>query len=209
MKLICDYSTQKNLDLLTQAYRLRHKVFVEEMGWHDLRKPDGLEIDQFDTEDAVNMFLVEGGEVIGYQRMLSTLRPHLLSHVFPHLCDVEAPTGPDVWELTRFCTERNGDKEREKMIRREMLHAAVAWGLENGVDRFLFESDPYRMLQMLHLHFRIVPLGVPHKIDGEDVIACVAHFNSATLRRLDELRRNSNVTFIRTDGFNRQFTKAV
>ena len=33
---------------MEQAYRLRHNVFVDEMGWEDLRKPDGREIDQFD-----------------------------------------------------------------------------------------------------------------------------------------------------------------
>ena len=33
---------------MEQAYRLRHAVFVEEMGWNDLKRPDGREIDQFD-----------------------------------------------------------------------------------------------------------------------------------------------------------------
>ena len=39
-------------DEMERAYRLRHQVFVEEMGWTDLAKPDGREIDQFDDKHA-------------------------------------------------------------------------------------------------------------------------------------------------------------
>ena len=35
-------------DAMEQAYRLRHSVFVDEMGWHNLKRPDGREIDQFE-----------------------------------------------------------------------------------------------------------------------------------------------------------------
>ena len=55
---------------MAQVFRLRHKVFVEEMGWKALAKPDGREIDQFDTKHAVHMLYLEGGEVLGYQRLL-------------------------------------------------------------------------------------------------------------------------------------------
>jgi predicted GNAT family N-acyltransferase len=59
-------------DEMEQAYRLRHRIFVEEMKWSDLAKPDGREIDQFDDEHAVHMLYVESGKVLGYQRMLPT-----------------------------------------------------------------------------------------------------------------------------------------
>ena len=68
-------------DEMEQAYRLRHKVFVEEAKWIDLAKPDGREIDQFDNQHAVHMLYVDDGKVLGYQRMLPTTRPHLLSDV--------------------------------------------------------------------------------------------------------------------------------
>ena len=68
-------------DEMEQAYRLRHRIFVEEMKWSDLAKPDGREIDQFDDEHAVHMLYVENGKVLGYQRMLPTTRPHLLSEL--------------------------------------------------------------------------------------------------------------------------------
>ena len=98
-------------DEMEQAYRLRHQVFVKEMGWTDLAKPDGREIDQFDDKHAVHMLYIEEGKVLGYQRMLPSTRPHLLSEVMPELCEVERPVGAHIWEWTRFCVAR---ERREK-----------------------------------------------------------------------------------------------
>lgn len=53
------------------ALRLRHRVFVEEKKWMALDRGDGLELDQFDTADAVHMLDIDpNGAVLGYQRML-------------------------------------------------------------------------------------------------------------------------------------------
>ena len=62
-------------DEMEQAYRLRHQVFVEEMGWDELAKPDGREIDQFDNKHAVHMLYIEQGKVLGYQRLLALDAP--------------------------------------------------------------------------------------------------------------------------------------
>ena len=93
-------------DEMEQAFRLRYRVFVEERGWRALAKPDGREIDQFDNEHAVHMLYIEHGTVLGYQRMLPTTRPHLLSEVMPELCEGEHPVGAHIWEWIRFCVER-------------------------------------------------------------------------------------------------------
>ncbi|TJX58638.1 MAG: GNAT family N-acetyltransferase, partial [Mesorhizobium sp.] len=41
-------------DLWEAVHRLRYQIFVEEMGWEDLRRPDGFEVDQFDHDEAVH-----------------------------------------------------------------------------------------------------------------------------------------------------------
>lgn len=79
---------------LDQSFRLRHKVFVEEKGWEDLRRENGRETDRFDDEHAVHMLYIEDGRVIGYQRMLPSTRPHILSEILPELCEGERPVGP-------------------------------------------------------------------------------------------------------------------
>ncbi|RUZ56377.1 acyl-homoserine-lactone synthase, partial [Mesorhizobium sp. M7A.F.Ca.US.007.01.1.1] len=88
-------------DLWEAVHRLRYKIFVEEMGWDDLRRPDGLELDQFDHDEAVHQIVIRGGEVAGYQRMLPTTRPHLLTEVLTDLSEGTPPSGPNIWELTR------------------------------------------------------------------------------------------------------------
>ena len=72
--------------LLDEAMRLRHKVFVEEKGWSRLRRPDGRDIDEFDTPATVYHVAVVNGEVAGTQRFNPTMGPHLLSEVHPDLC---------------------------------------------------------------------------------------------------------------------------
>jgi acyl-homoserine lactone synthase len=177
-------------DEMEQAYRLRHRVFAEEMGFHELAKPDGREVDQFDTKHAVHMLYTERGQVLGYQRLLPSTRPHLLSDVMPELCEVERPVGAHIWEWSRFCVERS---KREKgravcPITNNLLSAAVEWGLECGISKLIIEINPTWVLRMVQLHFQPMPLGLPRKIHGRDVIAVTATFDWRTLERLRELR---------------------
>jgi acyl-homoserine lactone synthase len=177
---------------MEQAYRLRHQVFVKEMGWTDLAKPDGREIDQFDDKHAVHMLYIEDGKVLGYQRFLPSTRPHLLSEIMPELCEGERPVGAHVWEWTRFCVER-GRREQGRAvcpITNMLLTAAVEWGLECGISQLIVQTNPTWLLRMVQLHFRPMPLGLPRMIGGEDIIAVTATFDSRTLDRLREMRGN-------------------
>lgn len=185
-----DYLYREEME---QAYRLRHQVFVKEMGWSDLEKPDGREIDQFDDKHAVHMLYVEEGKVLGYQRFLPSTRPHLLSEIMPELCEGERPVGAHVWEWTRFCVER-GHREQGRAIcpiTNMLLTAAVEWGLECGISQLIVQTNPTWLLRMVQLHFRPTPLGLPRMIGGEDIIAVTATFDERTLDRLREMRGNN------------------
>lgn len=179
---------------MNDAFRLRHRVFVEEKGWIDLRREDGHETDRFDDEHAVHMLYVEGGRVIGYQRMLPTTRPHLLSDIMPELCEGERPVGPNTWEWTRYCVEQ-GHRERGRMlspVANSLLSGIVQWGLDTGVDTIVIEMNPLWLLRLVQLHFRVTPLGVPHLINGEETVAVTARFDEGTLDRLRETRSVSS-----------------
>jgi N-acyl-L-homoserine lactone synthetase len=70
------------------------------------RRPDGREIDQFDTDACVHIVGVEDHEVVSYTWLLPTTSPHLLSHVYPGmLAGATAPTGPDIWQWTRCAVD--------------------------------------------------------------------------------------------------------
>jgi acyl-homoserine lactone synthase len=178
---------------MEQAHRLRHQVFVEEMGWTNLAKPDGREIDQFDDKHAVHMLYIEHGRALGYQRLLPSTRPHLLSEIMPQLCEGERPVGPHIWELTRHCVER-GHREKTcgiaSLIANILLSGLVEWGLKHGVSSVIVEIEPITLLRLIQLHFRPLALGLPIRIAGRDTIAVILTFDWRTLERLRETRGN-------------------
>ena len=180
-------------DEMEQAYRLRHRVFVDEMKWTDLAKPDGREIDQFDNEHAVHMLYIDDGKVHGYQRMLPSTRPHLLSDVLPQLCEDERPVGTHIWEWTRYCVEP-AHRERGRAlspVANALLSGIVEWGLESGISTIIIEMNPLWLLRLVQLHFRTIPLGLPQRIGDQDVVAITATFDYRTLSRLREMRGDS------------------
>lgn len=90
-------------------YRHRYKVFYERLGWQ-VSVADGREIDQFDDEDSVYVLTADQSDtVLGGWRLRSTMRPYMLSHVFPQLLHgTEAPQDRSIWEISRFAVESTG-----------------------------------------------------------------------------------------------------
>lgn len=185
---------------MDQAYRLRHKVFVEELGWENLRKPDGREIDQFDTKYAVNMLYIEGEKVLGYQRLLPSTRPHLLSEIMPELCEVERPVGAHIWEISRHCVapgHRAGGRFANP-VANALGTALVEWGLECGISKYIIEIDPMGVLPLIQLHFQPMPLGLPKTINSKDMMAITLTFDGRTLERLREMRGSRRRALVET-----------
>jgi acyl-homoserine lactone synthase len=86
---------------LLAHFRLRHEIYVVERNWTNLARPDGLERDQFDNEDATYILASENGQITGGSRLVPTTRPHLLSEVFPYLASVRGlPKPADIYEWT-------------------------------------------------------------------------------------------------------------
>lgn len=192
--------TNRNIDgyraQLDDAFRLRHKVFVEEKGWSDLYREDGRETDRFDDDHAVHMLYIEADRVIGYQRMLPTTRPHLLSDVLTELCEGDRPVGANIWEWTRYCVEP-AHRERGRMlspVANALLSGIVEWGLETGVDTIVIEMNPLWLLRLVQLHFRVMPLGLPKMIGNEETLAVTASFDKRTLSRLREMRTSTRLS---------------
>lgn len=188
--IITSHNAHRHRQELNQAFRLRHRVFVEEKGWTDLHSEDGRETDRFDDEHAVHMLHISDDRVIGYQRMLPTTRPHILSDVLPELCEGERPMATHIWEWTRYCVEP-GYRERGRMlspVANVLLSGIVEWGLAMNVNTIVIEMNPLWLLRLVQLHFRVTPLGIPRMIGGEETVAVTAAFDERTLDRLREVR---------------------
>lgn len=170
------------LDLL---YQLRHKIFVEERGWKDLWKPDGREIDQFDNAAAIHFGVFRDGKPVGYQRLLPTVGPHLLTEVYPWLCETrDIPRGPHIIEWGRTCVAkeyRGGG--RPNRISAELFLAFLEYCLPRGITECSGQSDQAYISGFLQLGFDIEPLGLPTHIDDGPVMAVLMRFSEATLEK--------------------------
>ena len=188
--VISGADTDQYPQLFDQVYRLRHQVFVEEMGWEDLRSPDAKERDQFDDHHAVHHLCVRDNLVVGYQRMLPTTRPHLLSEIFPQLCVGTSPRGPGIYELTRYCVASAHREGRRGVgsVGSELIAGLVEWGLQAGVHKAIIEFEPMWVLRAMQLQFLARPLGLQTKIGDQNIVATELTFNEHTLETIRAFR---------------------
>lgn len=102
IRLITGTADPRHQDLLEEHYRLRHDIFVVERGWAALARPDGREIDAYDTPQAVYVLAIDKGHAVGGYRFLPTSGPHLLQDRYSHLVEEAVPRGLEVHEWSRF-----------------------------------------------------------------------------------------------------------
>ncbi len=180
----------RHASLMERVFRFRHKIFVEEKRWEDLRHPDGLERDRFDDEHAVHQVCLNGDEIVGYQRLLPTTRPHLLTDVLQDLCRQKPPRGRRIFEWTRFCVApgRRELRPHGDSPFLELAQGVVEWGMANRVDTVTAAIDWRLMVIAMQLRFFVRPLGFPKRVGRDEVVALRMSFDAETLATLREAR---------------------
>lgn len=190
IQIITAAEIEQNRDLMEQAWRLRHKIFVEEMGWSAIARDDKREIDEFDDEHATHLLAVEDDEVVGYSRLLPTSRPYVLSTHLPQLCEVDPPCSPHIVEWSRIgvagSVRTSGRRLNPTAL--AILTAIVEWGLPRGIKGFVSEMPTSWLLRLLQLHIHALPLGLPQMIDAVEIVAVNAGFDLRSLHQLQKMR---------------------
>ena len=96
---------------LSEMHRQRKVVFVDRAGW-TVPVAGDCEIDCYDREETMYLLAKAqpDGQVLASARLLPTTGPHLMTDLFAAACREAQPRGPNVWEVSRFCTtpELNG-----------------------------------------------------------------------------------------------------
>ena len=170
------------------AYRLRHDVFVDELGWENLRSRDRREVDQFDNAETIHFLLFDDEEIVGYQRLVPTTGRDLMSEMYPQLCEGDLPRDRSIFEWSRLAIKhewRGINSMGGPTL--EMVRTMVEWCLRHDVRTVLVATTPSMMLKFVQCHFRVEPLGLLQQLGGQDVIALAAHLDRRTLLRLDHL----------------------
>jgi acyl-homoserine lactone synthase len=171
---------------LESYHRWRHLIYVDERGWEELRHPDGLERDQFDTPQAVHLLALENGSVVGGSRLMRASGPTILSEVFPHLverCDL--PRDEETLDWTRMFvvpSHRGGGKTRS--VRGALLTAVMQYALSAGARRVGGVMEAFWLSQFAAVGWRVEILGLPRPVAGAMVLAAFAAVDEAALRRV-------------------------
>jgi len=160
--------TSANRSLYTEAlarmHQIRHQVFVEELGWSDLRSDDGLEIDDFDCDEAVYLLACEDGECFGSVRLLPTWRRSMLSEIWPEfVTSDERAAGPDIWEWTRWCPGVIARRHELVRARKALLLAALEFAGSRGVKTYITFCETRFLGQFEEIGWRPRPLGLPRQ----------------------------------------------
>lgn len=173
------------LPALREMFAARKEVFVDLLGWDVPVIQDRYELDQFDDEDATYLIVPdEDGGHAGSARLLPTTRPHILDSLFPQLCEVPIPTGPDIFEITRFCLARRQNSQARLETRNALVSALVDYALEHDIRTYTGVAELGWLQQILSFGWDCRPLGLPAQVDGRLLGALRIEVTSDTPRRL-------------------------
>lgn len=167
---------------LDQHFRLRHDIYVVERKWRDLAKPDRLERDQFDNDDAIYLLAIDGRTVVGGSRLVPSTKPHLLSEVFPHLAQCGVPRAPSVYEWTRVhvAKDRREGRNRGRVLG-SIFCGILEYCLAEGISSMTALVEMWWLPHFHEMGWTLRPLGLPELIEGEWSIAIELQVDERTL----------------------------
>lgn len=171
--------------VMRAMFEARKRVFVDLLGW-DLPVLAGrYEIDQFDDPHARYLILSESGRNHrASARLLPTTRPHILSDLFAPLCDEAPPTGPDIFEITRFCLDRDLRAAERRHWRDALVTGLAGYALEHEIRTYTGVAELHWLKQILAFGWRATPLGPPRTLDGMTLGALRIDLDANTLALL-------------------------
>lgn len=160
VQLLTKSDRDANTALFEAMHRQRHDVFVEHLGWTDLRSPHGCEIDQFDDAHAVYLVAHDDDVVHGSLRLLPAWRRSMLLECWPHAApalaqEIDAST----WELTRWCPGVAARPRQLLAARSALILEAVAFAQARGVRRYVTLCETKFVDQLDALGWAPQPLG--------------------------------------------------
>lgn len=177
--LIADRHAERAL--VEAMHRCRKAVFVDRLRW-DVPVVGDLEIDAFDTDDAVYLVAAApGGAHLGSLRLLPTDGPHLLGTLFPELCAGGVPAGPTIREVSRLVISPALRAAERLQVRRRLIIGLAEYGLAAGLTRYTCMAGTAWLSQIMAMGWRAELLGPPCAIGGEAVGALALDIDEATL----------------------------
>ena len=160
---------------IIEMHRQRKRVFVDKQGWNVPVVGD-MEIDSYDGEGTTYLIAREDSgncEVLASARLLRTTRPHLMADLFLAACGGDVPSGPSIWEVSRFCVNPSIVKRRKRVeLLWQMACGVIETTLLYGVDKVTFVANAALLPLALDCGWNAARLG-PTLPDGDDEVTAV------------------------------------
>lgn len=167
--------------ILRSMFAARKSVFVDLLKW-DVPVIDGrYEVDQFDNEHATYLVLAtRAGDHLGSARLLPSTRPHILGDLYPYLCADAVPASASIFEVTRFCLDRNLCARERRAVRDTLVTALVDHALASGITCYTAIAELGWFQQILAFGWRCRPLGIPRAVGGATLAALSIEIDHGT-----------------------------
>jgi len=166
--IIHGYEIHDNKEIMDKLFRLRYDTFILNRNWA-LPSRDGMEIDQYDTNESIYFILLnEQKDIVASARITQTLKSSLLADLFPHLIETgESPRGSKLYEGTRFTlSPKLRSCAEARRARAEIGCSTVKWVLEHGGTQIQAVVDYSSFPNMVAMSMQTRPLGLPHEYAG-------------------------------------------
>jgi len=173
--------TVKNIsseDELLQAFRLRHEVFCDELGWVP-QTPDRFEMDDYD-DYAVSFGIFDAdSELVAYLRLIMPTNRFMMEREFRYMVspDHTIRKEHDTAEISRLCIAHDARRDQadtdfgKHTLSVALLKGVYRWCELNGI-RYLYavtEDKVYRIARARGFTFELIgePISMP---DGINVV---------------------------------------
>ena len=166
------------------AYRLRHQVFAEELGWVP-RSASGMEIDQYDS-NCVLVGLFAGRKLIACLRILLPFQKFMLEKEFKTILgEHDIMKTRETIEVTRFCV---AEEVRKSLVVTRYGNFPVVMALEkafynwcrdNGMDDvyMVVSKNFFRLLNLLGMPCKALAPAVQMS-DGVVALAAISSWTA-------------------------------
>lgn len=156
---------------LCEMHTLRAKVFRGRLGW-EVPVLSGMEIDGYDALEPRYMQMREGDTLRGCWRLLPTEGPYMLKDSFPQLLDgQEAPSDPQIWELSRFALETDGGGFGFSSMTMESIEAVIRHAHEQGLQRYVTVTTVAIERMLRRAGVVTTRIGAPQQVGIERAVA--------------------------------------
>lgn len=195
--VVTKFNRDLHEDLMTDMHRMRHRVLVDNVGWEDLRRDDGYEVDEVDHPDTIyiiSTFEDQESDMIrasGCIRLTPSNSLTLMNETFPHLCDLTpVPTGDLIYDSSRIVVDPDTrDTGQLSPVAGQLMCAWYEAGLALGLKCYTGIIETRYLTLCIAAGWKLKPIGTPQLVNGDEIIACEFPATEEAYNIVKKLRR--------------------